>query len=94
MKKLTKPQNQIQEVLYCLITMFSIDRRQMMISYGVLNLPEQIRRLRTNYQVEIKSEQIKVVNKYNLETKYTKYTISNKKEAIKKYNSMTKTTLF
>lgn len=88
MKKLNKPQNQLQEVLYFLIKRIKIDRRQMMLSCGVLNLPEQIRRLRMNHNLKIDTTDISTVNKFGRDVKYCHYSIENKKQAANLYRDI------
>ena len=88
MKKINKPESQLQEVLYYLIKRLNVDRRQMMLSVGILNLPELIRILRHRYGLNIALSEIKTVNKFGRETTYGKYSISNKIEARNLYNKL------
>lgn len=81
MKKLNKPESQIQEVLYYLIKRIYIDRRQMMLSVGILNLPEAIRKLRHNYGLTIELSEIKTENKFGRKVTFGKYSLKHKKEA-------------
>lgn len=85
MKHLAKPQTQLQEVLYYLIKRIYIDRRQMMLSVGVLNLPEYIRRLRHNEGLTIKLSEVVVENKFGRKVSFGKYSLENKKEAAEVY---------
>lgn len=88
MLPINKPQSQLQEVLYYLIKRMNVDRRQMMLSVGVLNLPELIRRLRHNYGLNIALSEIKTVNKFGRSTTYGKYSIEDKIEARELYNKL------
>lgn len=88
MKNPQPPQSQIEEVLYYLITRLKIDRRQMMLSVGVLNLPEQIRKLRVNYGIEIELSSMDVTNKYGRVVTVGEYYIKDKTKARTIYNSI------
>lgn len=88
MKKINKPKSQLQEVLYYLIKRMFVDRRQMMLSVGILNLPELIRRLRHNHGLEIELTPIKTTNKFGRETSYGKYSIKDKIKARNLYNKL------
>lgn len=88
MKKISKPESQIQEVLYYLITRIYIDRRQMMLSVGVWNLPDVIMKLRRNYGLTIKLLEIEVKNKFGRKVTYGKYKLENKKKASEVYKKL------
>lgn len=88
MKKIPNPQSQIQEVLYELIKRINIDRRQMMISCGVLNLPDQIMKLRRKHNLTINLTKVKTENKFGREVEFGQYTLKNKKEASKVYHKI------
>ena len=88
MKKLNPPQTQTQEVLFFLIERINIDRRQMMLSCSVLNLPDQIMRLRTRYGLKITLTEVKTVNKFGREVSFGKYSIEDKKDASDVYRKM------
>lgn len=88
MKKPNPPQSQIQEVLFCLLTRINIDRRQMMLSNYVLDLPKQIERLRNKYGLKIDLEEIVKINKYDREVRYGKYILKNKILARETYKQM------
>lgn len=81
MKPINKPTSQTQEVLYYLIKRISIDRRQMMISCGVLNLPDQIKRLRHRYKLSIKLTKVSIINKFGRVVEFGEYSIKDKKKA-------------
>lgn len=85
MKKIPQPQSQRQEVLYELIKRINIDRRQMMLSCGVLNLPDQIMHLRNRYGLKINLTKLKTENKFGREVEFGQYTLTEKKEASKIY---------
>lgn len=88
MKKTKKPTNQTQEVLYYLLTRIKIDRKQMMLSCDVLNLAEQISRLRNQHFVKINLSEFKTFNKFGRVVKVGEYSLDNKKEASEIYKLM------
>jgi hypothetical protein len=88
MKRLSQPESQLQEVLYYLIKRIYIDRRQMILSVGVLNLPEAIRKLRKNYGLTINTSKVKFVNKFGLKKTYGQYSLEHKKEASDIYRKL------
>ena len=94
MKKLNEPQSQTQEVLYYLINRIFIDRRQMMLSCGVLNLPDQIMRLRKRYGLTIVLKRVSVTNKFGREVEFGQYSIEDKKNASDVYRKMQELVLF
>ena len=87
MRKPNPPKNQIQEVLYYLLTRIKIDRRQMILSCGVLNLPEQIAKLKKR-SVKISMTEFKTFNKFGLVVKVGEYSLVNKAEAAEQYIKM------
>jgi hypothetical protein len=88
MKKLNAPQSQTQEVLYYLINRIKIDRRQMMLSCGVLNLPDKIMRLRRRYGLKIDLNEVNVTNKFGRDIKFGEYILQDKKKASEVYKTM------
>lgn len=52
----------------------SISRTSALSRLGIANLPEIVRQLR-NMGIQIKSEQVKKVNRYGQKVKYTKYSL-------------------
>lgn len=87
MKKIPLPESQIQEVLFELINRLFISRRIMMLSCGVLNLTAIISELR-NKGLNIVSTEIKSINKYGRQVSSVRYSLENKKEAVKFYKNM------
>lgn len=87
MKKLTPPESQIQEVLFNLINRLHIDRRSMMLSCNVWNLPDNIMKLRRK-GLNITSTEKTSKNKYGREIKFVHYSLQNKKEASIVYAEM------
>ena len=87
MKKLALPESQMQEILYELINRLSIDRKTMMLSCGVWNLTARISNLRKK-GLNIKSDEIKAVNKYGRDISFVHYRLEDKKEASAIYNEM------
>lgn len=88
MTKPKKPNNQLQEVLYHLLTRPVIDRKTMML-HGVLNLPEQISRLRYKHFVAISTTYTSVINKYNQVVEFGSYKLIDKAQARIKYDELT-----
>lgn len=88
MKQIPAPESQTQEVLYYLIKRIYIDRRQMMLSCGVLNLPDQIMRLRRRYGLTINLNKVTTENKFGREVKFGQYSIEDKKHASNVYRKM------
>lgn len=88
MKRLMKPQSQTEEVLFFLINRMNIDRRQMMLSCGVLNLPQQIKRLRHRYNLTIDLNEVTVKNKFGREIHFGLYILADKKKASEVYKKM------
>lgn len=88
MRKLNPPQSQTQEVLFFLINRINIDRRQMMLSCGVLNLPQQIKRLRRRYGLAILLNEVTVENKFGREITFGEYVLQDKKKAAEIYRNM------
>ena len=87
MKKIPLPESQVQEVLFELINRLFIDRRTMMLACAVSNLTAIISILR-NKGLNIVSNKINSVNKYNREIKFVQYSLENKKEAVIIYMEM------
>lgn len=94
MNKPEKPKSQIEEVLYYLLTRLKIDRRQMMLTCGVLNLPEAIRKLRETYGVKITLNEVYSFNKFGRQIKYGEYSLDNKKDAAATYKNIQKTAIY
>lgn len=88
MKKPEAPMTQLQEVLFFLITRLKINRKQMILSCDVLNLPEQISKLRKRYNLRIDLSHIELENKFGRNTCYCEYSIENKKEALQLYRKI------
>jgi len=87
MRNLPLPESQLQEVLFELINRLSIDRRSMMLSSGVWNLTARISELRDR-GVNIKSNELKSINKYGREIDFVHYSCEDKMNAIKIYNEL------
>lgn len=88
MNKPDKPQSQIQEVLFCLITRINIDRKSMMLAADVYNLPNQLMRLKNRYGIKLYIHQIRAFNKYGETITQTKWSLLEKKEARAIYKKM------
>lgn len=87
MKQLKAPESQIQEVLHELYNRLVIDRKTMMLSCNVLNLPDCIFRLRKK-GVKIISNEVAVLNQFGREVKFVQYSLQNKGEAAKIYETL------
>lgn len=88
MKKPNQPETQIQQILYCLITRISIDRRQMMTSFNVLNLTAQISALRSKYGLKIDIDYVTKNNKFGNPVRNGVYSIKDKVQARNIYNEI------
>lgn len=88
LKKTRKPENQVEEVLYSLLTRFSIDRRQMMLSCGILNLPDVIMRIRNKLNIEIETSKIPVLNKFGRNVEFGEYKLKDKAHARNVYDNL------
>ncbi len=73
--KLTKPKNQNAEVLYELLNNKSINRRDMLLSTGILNVPARISDLRNKKNVSIICRKIETKNKHGRTIKYGEWLI-------------------
>ncbi len=74
MKILPLPQNQLQEVLYELLTNQTISVRQMMADTGILHPKARILDLR-RIGLNIETEMVKVRNKYGRSAKFGQWSI-------------------
>ncbi len=88
LKKPRKPENQVEEVIYSLLTRFSIDRRQMMLSCGILNLPDVIMRIRNKHNIEIETSKIPVLNKFGRNVEFGEYKLKDKFHARTIYDNL------
>lgn len=84
---MTKPITQIAEVLYLLLQkeMTSLD----IIMHGVLNPTAKISQLRAK-GVNVLCKSLKHKNKFGRQINYGKFTILNKRDAVKIYNQINK----
>jgi hypothetical protein len=81
--KLQKPKNQNAEVLYELIKNTFVNRRDLLLSCGVLNAPSRIDNLRNQFGVDVHCEKIKVTNKHGRSITYGQWSVSKKVKDIK-----------
>lgn len=88
--KLPKPTKQIEEVLYYLIKRHTINRRQMMLDTGILNVTARIANLRNKYNLTIDCNMLPVVNKFGRPIKYGLWRLENKQEGIDLYKKLQK----
>ena len=85
---MNKPKTQIQEVLYCLINSDSIDRRQMLLETGILNVTARIAELRKKHSLYISCDEIDVTNKYGRKVSYGRWSLPNKAAGIEVYEQL------
>lgn len=88
--KLPKPTKQIEEVLYYLIKRHTINRRQMMLDTGILNVTARIANLRNTYGLTIDCQMLPVVNKFDRPIKYGLWRLENKQAGIELYKKLQK----
>ena len=87
MKKIELPESQLQEVLYELINRLNIDRKTIMLSCSVLNLPANILKLRKK-GVKIEMLEFNTTNKFGRNVSFGKYRLEDKKSAVVIYKEM------
>ena len=85
---LNQPNNQTQEVLYELIMHDKINRREMFISTGILNLTARISDLRNKHDIGILCTEIEVINKFGRKVSYGEWSLINRDYAIIMYNNL------
>lgn len=90
MKKVNPPGSQIEEVLFCLLTRPFINRESMMLGYKVLNLPDNVFRLRNTYNLSISIEMVDTLNKYGENVSYGLYSLPDKSHGIEVYERIQK----
>ena len=92
--KIEKPKNQTAEVLYELIKNTSINRRDLIISTGILNVTARIANLRNIHQIAIDCKRVSVLNKFGRSVNFGVWSISKKPNDLKliekKYNKINK----
>lgn len=87
---LAKPKNQTAEILFELINKNSASRTELMEMTGCLNITAIISKLRLDHEIEVKCTFKETTNKHGRPVKYGIYTLPQKEDAIKKYNSINK----
>lgn len=85
--KIRQPESQIQEVLYELLTKVEIDRRSVMFTLNIWNLPARICNLR-HRGVVIESRVFKGVNKYGNNISFVHYRLKNRAQALSIYKTL------
>lgn len=88
--RLPSPKKQIEEVLYYLIKRHNINRRQMMLDTGILNLTARISDLRNKYNINIECSMLPIKNKFGRSIKYGLFRLQNKEEGIELYKKIQK----
>lgn len=86
--ELSKPRNQIAEVLFELITKETITRKSILQSCGILNVTSRIADLRIRHNVDVKCQEIETTNKHGRNITYGKWYLSEKEKEniLEKYN--------
>ena len=87
-KNLPKPTKQIEEVLYYLLKRHNINRMQMMLDTGVLNITARIADLRNRYFLDIVCNQVSVKNKFGRKVEFGYWSLSDKAEGLKIYKKL------
>lgn len=85
---LPRPKKQIEEVLYYLIKRHNINRKQMMLDTGVLNVTARIADLRNRYFLDIVCNQVSVKNKFGRKIEFGYWSLSDKAEGLKIYKKL------
>lgn len=82
-----QPNTQLQEVLYCLLNAKEINRRQMLLDTGILNVTARIADLRNKYDLHISCRNEDTVNKFGRVVKYGHWSLPDeeKSKAMKVY---------
>ena len=83
-----KPTNQLQEVLYSLLTMDSISVKQMMNDTGILNLSARMSDLKHKHNVIIEIKEVKTVNKHGREISYGTWKLKDRISAREVYDTL------
>ena len=76
--ELSKPRNQIAEVLFELITKETITRKSILESCGILNVTARIADLRIHFFIDVKCQEIETTNKHGRKITYGKWYLSEK----------------
>lgn len=83
--KLSKPVNQLAEVLYLLLKNKSITRKSAVLDTGILNVSARIADLRTKYNINVICTKISTTNKFGRNVNYGSWSILNNAEQLDKY---------
>ena len=101
MEKLTRPKNQLQEVLYELIENAhrnsflheedkkGVSKLDFVSKIYVMNPADKIMQLRRNYSLAIETQEITKENKHGRKTSYGRYLLRNINRAVEVYKSLT-----
>lgn len=92
--KINKPTNQRAEVLYLLIKHDCINRRDVLLDTGILNVTARIANLRNSHQIAIDCKRIETKNKFGRKISYGQWSISKRicalTNVLKIYNKINK----
>lgn len=90
--KLSTPKNQTAEVLFELLTNKSINRRDMMLNTGILNLTARFANIRNKYGINVFCRKIETTNKHGRTIKYGEWLIPklDRKKAKETYCKLNK----
>lgn len=84
---LQPPKNQTAEVLYELLTNGPINRRDILINTGILNVTARISDIR-KHGINVKCEMIKTKNKHNRSISFGKWSIDKNISVVDVYNKI------
>ena len=82
---LTKPVNQMSEVLYELITRDNITRMEFFQSTGILNVTARIANLRIKHDLDIVCKDINIRNKHGMVVTYGQWSLPDKEKGQEVY---------
>lgn len=85
--KLQPPKNQTSEVLYELLTNACINRRDILINTGILNVTARISDIR-RYGVVVECKMIEVLNKHKRKVKFGQWSVVDNKKNREVYNKI------
>ena len=90
MKKLKKPNSQISEVLYYLLTRQSISVRQILFEAYILNLSARLSELRHQHNIGLKMIKTHRTNKFKRPVSYGTWRLTDKVHALETYKKLIK----
>jgi hypothetical protein len=85
--ELQPPKNQTAEVLYELINNKHINRRDILIETGILNITARLSDIR-KHGIVVECKMIEALNKHNRKVQFGQWSVSDKNKAIEIYNKI------